>query len=55
MRTQRPTAVDGKILIVIRIAPRVLAGLRRAAARRHKSLQTYIHDVLEKAVSKRGA
>ena len=53
MQTPRPAADDGKILVVIRSNQRVLAGLGRAAAKQHKSLQAYIHDVLEKAVSKR--
>jgi hypothetical protein len=53
MRVQRPAAGDGKILILIPISPRVLARLRRAAAKRHKSLQRYIHYLLEKAVSNR--
>ena len=54
-RVGRPTTGNAKILIAIRIAPRVLAGLRRAAAKQHKPYQTYIHELLEKAVSKRVA
>jgi predicted DNA binding CopG/RHH family protein len=54
-RVGRPLSGNAKILIAIRIAPRVLAGLRRAAAKQQKPYQTYIHDVLEKAVSKRVA
>jgi len=52
-RVGRPTTGNAKMLIAIRIAPRVLAGLRRAAAKQHKPYQTYIHELLEKAVSKR--
>jgi predicted DNA binding CopG/RHH family protein len=51
----RPATGNAKMLIAIRIAPRVLAGLRRAAAKQHKRYQTYIHELLEKAVSKRVA
>jgi predicted DNA binding CopG/RHH family protein len=54
-RVGRPATGNAKTLIAIRIAPRVLAGLRRAAAKQHKPYQTYIHDLLEKAVSKRVA
>jgi len=44
-----------KQLIAIRIAPRVLAKLRRLASKQNKPYQTFIHELLEKAVSKRGA
>src|ERR1700722_1363854 len=54
-RVGRPATGNAKMLIAIRIAPRVLAGLRRAAAKQHKPYQTYIHELLEKAVSKRVA
>jgi uncharacterized protein (DUF4415 family) len=54
-RVGRPATGNAKMLIAIRIAPRVLAGLRRAAAKQHKRYQTYIHELLEKAVSKRVA
>src|SRR5579859_4677084 len=54
-RVGRPATGNAKLLIAIRIAPRVLAGLRRAAAKQHKPYQTYIHELLEKAVSKRVA
>ena len=42
-----------KQLIAIRIAPRVLAQLRRLAAKQNKPYQTLIHELLEKATSKR--
>jgi predicted DNA binding CopG/RHH family protein len=54
-RVGRPATGNAKMLVAIRIAPRVLAGLRRAAAKQHKPYQTYIHELLEKAVSKRVA
>ncbi len=52
-RVGRPATGNAKMLIAIRVAPHVLAGLRRAAAKQHKPYQTYIHELLEKAVSKR--
>jgi predicted DNA binding CopG/RHH family protein len=54
-RVGRPATGNAKMLIAIRVAPRVLAGLRRAAAKQRKPYQTYIHELLEKAVSKRVA
>jgi predicted DNA binding CopG/RHH family protein len=54
-RVGRPATGNAKMLIAIRVAPRVLAGIRRAAAKQHKPYQTYIHELLEKAVSKRVA
>jgi predicted DNA binding CopG/RHH family protein len=54
-RVGRPTTGHAKHLIAIRIAPRVLDKLRRQAAKQNKPYQTYIHELLEKAVSKRVA
>jgi len=54
-RVGRPATGNAKTLIALRVAPRVLADLRRAAAKEHKPYQTYIHELLEKAVSKRVA
>ena len=54
-RVGRPTTGYAKQLIAIRIAPRVLAKLRRLASKQNKPYQTFIHELLEKAVSKRGA
>ncbi len=45
----RPKTGEAKQLIAIRIAPRVLTGLRRAAARQSKPYQTLIHELLERA------
>jgi uncharacterized protein (DUF4415 family) len=54
-RVGRPATGSAKHLIAIRISPRVLAQLRRLAARQSKPYQTYIHEILEEAVSKRVA
>jgi predicted DNA binding CopG/RHH family protein len=54
-RVGRPVTGAAKQLIAIRIAPRLLARLRRLAARRDKPYQTFIHELLERAVSRRAA
>jgi predicted DNA binding CopG/RHH family protein len=54
-RVGRPATGNAKMLIAIRVAPRVLAGIRRAAAKQHKPYQTYIHELLEKAIGRRVA
>jgi len=41
-----------KQLIAIRIDPRLLAELRRLAARQHKPYQTLVHELLEAAVKR---
>jgi len=48
-RVGRPTTGSPKQLIAIRIAPRLLADLRRMAAKQSKPYQTLIHDLLERA------
>jgi|SRR6202049_2011750 len=54
-RVGRPVTGNAKQLIAIRIAPRVLARLRRLAAKQSKPYQTYIHELLERAASKKVA
>jgi predicted DNA binding CopG/RHH family protein len=54
-RVGRPKTGNAKQLIAIRIAPRLLAQLRRLAARQSKPYQTLIHEVLERAAAKRVA
>ena len=49
-RVGRPKTGNAKQLIAIRIAPSLLAQLRRLAAKRDKPYQTLIHELLEKAV-----
>ena len=48
-RVGRPKTGNVKQLIAIRISPRLLAQLRRLAAKRDKPYQTLIHELLEKA------
>ena len=51
-RVGRPTTGQAKQLIAIRIDPRLLAELRRLAARQRKPYQTLLHELLEAAVRK---
>jgi predicted DNA binding CopG/RHH family protein len=48
-RVGRPKTGNAKQLIAIRIAPPLLARLRRLAAKRCKPYQTLIHELLERA------
>jgi predicted DNA binding CopG/RHH family protein len=54
-RVGRPSTGIAKQLIAIRISPKVLARLRRLAAKQHKPYQTYIHELLEQAAGKKVA
>jgi predicted DNA binding CopG/RHH family protein len=54
-RVGRPKTGNAKQLIAIRIAPRLLAQLRRLAAKQSKPYQTLIHELLEHAARKRVA
>src|SRR5258708_9912082 len=54
-RVGRPVTGNAKQLIAIRIAPRLLAQLRRLAARQSKPYQTLIHELLERAAGKKEA
>jgi len=51
-RVGRPKTGQAKQLIAIRISPRLLAQLRRRAAKLSKPYQTLIHELLEKAVAR---
>jgi len=51
-RVGRPRTGHAKQLIAIRIDPRLLAQLRRLAARQSKPYQTLIHELLERAAKK---
>jgi len=51
-RVGRPKTGTAKQLIAIRISPRLLAQLRRLAAKQSKPYQTLIHELLEKAASR---
>lgn len=48
-RVGRPKTGHAKQLIAIRIAPPLLARLRRIAAKQSKPYQTLIHELLERA------
>ncbi len=54
-RVGRPRTGHAKQLIAIRIDPRLLAQLRRLAAKQDKPYQTLIHELLEKAAKKKVA
>ncbi|HSE60475.1 MAG TPA: BrnA antitoxin family protein [Nitrospiraceae bacterium] len=47
-----PLGDEAKQLIAIRLAPRLLAQLRKMAAKQGKPYQTLIHELLEKATSR---
>lgn len=51
-RVGRPKTGKAKQLIAIRISPRLLAQLRRLAAKQSKPYQTLIHELLEKAAKR---
>ena len=51
-RVGRPRTGHAKQLIAIRIAPRLLAQLRRLASKQSKPYQTLIHELLERATKK---
>lgn len=48
-RVGRPRSGNAKRLIAIRIAPRLLAQIRRRAAKQSKPYQTLIHEILERS------
>jgi predicted DNA binding CopG/RHH family protein len=54
-RVGRPATGNAKQLIAIRIAPWLLAQLRRLAAKQSKPYQTLIHELLERAAEKKVA
>jgi predicted DNA binding CopG/RHH family protein len=54
-RVGRPRTGRAKQLIAIRIDPQLLAQLRRLAAKQDKPYQTLIHELLEKAATKKVA
>jgi len=54
-RVGRPKSANAKQLIAIRIEPGLLKRLRRLAARQSKPYQTFIHELLDRAASKRVA
>lgn len=51
-RVGRPRSRDAKMLIAIRLRPSLLAKIKRAAKREGKPYQTFIHEILEKRMSR---
>ncbi len=51
-RVGRPATGRAKQLIAIRLDPRLLAKLRRLAARQGKPYQTLVHELLEAAAAR---
>lgn len=54
-RVGRPKTGNAKRLIAIRIAPRLLAQIRRLAAKQSKPYQTLIHELLGRATHRKSA
>jgi uncharacterized protein (DUF4415 family) len=54
-RVGRPATGNAKELVAIRIAPRLLAQLRRLAGKQSKPYQALIHGRLERAAEKKVA
>jgi predicted DNA binding CopG/RHH family protein len=54
-RVGHPASGNARQWIAIRIAPRLLAKLRRLAAKQSQPYQTYIHELLECAANKKVA
>lgn len=49
-RIGRPVTGQAKQMIAFRIAPSLLAKIRKLAAKRETPYQSYLHDLLENAV-----
>ena len=54
-RVGRPATGSAKQLIAIRIDPKLLERLRKLASKQHKPYQTLIHELLEKAATKKAS
>jgi predicted DNA binding CopG/RHH family protein len=55
VRIGRPSSGQAKQMIAFRIAPGLLAKIRRLAAKRETPYQTLLHELLEDAMDKRAA
>lgn len=55
VRIGRPATGNAKHLIAFRIAPSLLARIRKMAANRETPYQTLLHELLEDAVDRRTA
>ena len=53
VRVGRPVSGQAKQMIAFRIAPSLLAKIRRLAAKRETPYQTLLHELLEDAIEKR--
>jgi len=54
-RVGRPSTGNAKQLIAVRISPKLLSQIRKFAARKRKPYQTFMHELLEDAISKLAA
>ncbi len=54
-RIGRPTTGHAKQMIAFRIAPTLLAKIRKLAAKKQTPYQTLLHELLEDAVDRRAA
>lgn len=54
-RIGRPATGQAKQMIAFRIAPSLLAKIRKLAAKRETPYQTLLHELLEDAMDKRAA
>jgi len=52
VRVGRPATGQAKQMIAVRIAPTLLAKIRKMAAKREIPYQTLLHNLLEEAVAK---
>jgi predicted DNA binding CopG/RHH family protein len=55
VRIGRPSTGKAKHLIAFRIAPGLLAKIRKLAAKRDTPYQTLLHEMLEDAVNRKAA
>lgn len=55
VRIGRPASGNAKQMIAFRIAPSLLAKIRKLAAKRETPYQTLLHELLEEAMDKRAA
>ena len=53
VRVGRPSSGKAKQMIAIRIAPSLLAKIRKLAAKRETPYQTLLHELLEDAMKER--
>lgn len=53
VRIGRPATGDAKQMIAFRIAPSLLSRIRKLAAKHETPYQTYLHELIEEAVSRK--